>query len=221
MKTITDAKKKAEEEAKAKRLQDQISLLEDAEKKDQKRQEEYEEKMRQLMDKLKMAEEDSKRIAREKEELDAKTKALEDALEVAEQKVKDDERIVDPIDWEAQIDKIKADKNKDLSDKDIEELKAFGKILNEEDRAKMARLEVDKFASESKMGSFKKENEGGLSTFWLIAFSCVMLGGVAMLLYVIYQCGMDKAHPFEEMGGTRIYHESLVLNQDEGAETQV
>lgn len=177
--------------------------------------------MRQLMDKLKMAEEDSKRIAREKEELDAKTKALEDALEVAEQKVKDDERIVDPIDWEAQIDKIKADKNKDLSDKDIEELKAFGKILNEEDRAKMARLEVDKFASESKMGSFKKENEGGLSTFWLIAFSCVMLGGVAMLLYVIYQCGMDKAHPFEEMGGTRIYHESLVLNQDEGAETQV
>jgi len=45
---------------------------------------------------------------------------------------------------------------------------------------------------------------------WLVAFAATMLSGIAILLKVILPCGKDKAHPFEEFGGTRIYHESLV-----------
>ena len=79
----------------------------------------------------------------------------------------------------------------------------------------MLKADLDKFAQESDNTTFEKKNQGGLSPFWLLVFSGTMIGGLAMLLYVIYQCGMDKAHPFEEMGETRIYRESLVTDRDQ------
>ena len=54
-----------------------------------------------------------------------------------------------------------------------------------------------------------------LGWFLIILCATLLVGGVYFLFRTIYAVGKDKAHPFEEFGETRIYHESMVLEENE------
>jgi len=159
------------------------------------------------MKKLADADEIARRNDQLQKDLDDQNDALIDALETAKQREKEDDIVVDPIQWEEEAEKIK---NGKLDDLELHELRTYGKILDDEDRIKMAKMEAQKFADQSGNASFNKDTEEDLSLATIVGFSLLSLSGIALLLKVIMPCGKDKAHPFEEFGGTRIYHESMV-----------
>lgn len=87
--------------------------------------------------------------------MDEQATALADALEAAEQRAKETEIVIDPVDWEEEAEKIKAEKDT-LTDEEINELKIYGKILEESDRIKLAQIESAKFKQQSNNTSFRK-----------------------------------------------------------------